>query len=167
MGTNPIATPASTTKPAFTTAKSFLGRKRRLEQLRTGPSGALTPRCREPLPADHRSCASGPGQRHGEELAEGDPRRGPPRRRSRSRDCRRSKDRKAHSKNRASARQVQKRASARQKDRQGGCEESSGQEKARAATQGRVVTVYTLPLRTRRKSWGRGQFRTGKLTLIL
>jgi hypothetical protein len=77
MGTNPIATPASTTKPAFITAKGFLGRKRRLAQQRTGPSGALTPRCREPLPADHRSCASGPGQRHSEELAEGDPRRGP------------------------------------------------------------------------------------------
>ena len=163
MGTNPIETPASTMKPAFITAKGFLGRKRRLAQQRTGPSGALTPRCREPLPADHRSCASGPGQRHSEELAEGDPRRG--------RDCRRSKDRKVPVTRKKTAKTVP--VPARSKTCQCPPERPARRLRRKRrpikspCCQPRKSRHSTLTLRTRRKSWGRGQFQTRKLTLIL
>jgi len=72
MGTNPIARPASTTKPALSTCKVFLGRKRKLARRKTGPSGTLAPRRQEPLHGNHRCCASG-GPGHNNEETEGDP----------------------------------------------------------------------------------------------
>ena len=72
MGTNPIARPASTTKPALSTCKGFLGRKRKLARRKTGPSGTLAPRRQEPLHGNHRCCASG-GPGHNNEETEGDP----------------------------------------------------------------------------------------------
>ena len=76
MGTNPIARPASTTKPALSTPKDFLGRKRKLARRKNGPSGTAVPQCREPLPGKQWCCASG-GLGHDDEDTEGDPKRRP------------------------------------------------------------------------------------------
>lgn len=76
MGTNPIARPASTTKPALSTPKDFLGRKRKLARRKNGPSGTAVPQCREPLPGKQWCCASG-GPGHDDEDTEGDPKRRP------------------------------------------------------------------------------------------